>query len=185
MLFGFARAAPYLVGFSTAIASVVLGALLLRTGRRLQTSGEAAGRSVRAQALVEMAHANGGRLTAESVARTMGTSVMAADAELTAFAKDHPDYVDVDIDDNGGLIYRWRPAAPRVASSHGGSPGGPSSRVRLGSVDPAQVGKQERPDRNDEAGTDAARDDGHDGAEPLRGDPRFELSELVRRTNKH
>ena len=103
-----------------ALLVLVIGIALVRSGRSLGRSGDAAARTTREQALLAVA-AHRGRVTAVEAARALGVGTAEADALLTALAKRDPDRVAVDVDDQGVVWYRVSAA-----------PGEPLPRVRVG-----------------------------------------------------
>jgi hypothetical protein len=108
---------PYL-GVALGGLGVTLGVLLLLGGRKLAAGGAAAEHKARAEALRSLAAHRGGLLTARDAAAAIGVDDAAADAVLTAMAKDANEHVTVEIDDEGGVYYAFpsRPqrfAAPR------------------------------------------------------------------------
>jgi hypothetical protein len=107
------------ISLPIAIVVLVLGLVLVRSGRSLSTSGAQAERATREQALLAMA-AHRGAVTALEAARALGVSTAEADAMLTALAKREPDRVAVDVDDQGVVWYRVSAA-----------PGQPIPRMRV------------------------------------------------------
>ncbi len=108
---GAASAAPWILGVPVAVLATVLAWVLLRSGRELKASGDSAEQATKDQAMFALANTRGGVLTAWDVAHALDISPTEADARLTRLAKEHPDYVGVDIDDNGTVLYRF-PTAP-------------------------------------------------------------------------
>jgi hypothetical protein len=120
-LVGFAQAAPYVFGIPIMAVSAIVGYFLLKSGKNLNYAGEQTEKAARTNALFALANTRGGVLTPMDVARAHNVSLEQADATLTELAKQSPDYVAVDIDDHGNVLYRfhqgggdgdWR---PRVA----------------------------------------------------------------------
>ena len=99
---------------------LVIGIVLVRSGRSLSSSGVEAARTTREQALLAVA-AHRGAVTAVEAARALGVGTAEADAMLTTLAKRDPDRVAVDVDDQGVVWYRVSAA-----------PGEPIPRIRVG-----------------------------------------------------
>ncbi|MCL2777071.1 MAG: hypothetical protein FWD73_03635 [Polyangiaceae bacterium] len=108
---GFAEAAPYVFGVPILAVSTIVGYLLLKSGKELNYEGEQTEKAARANALFALANTRGGVLTPMDVARAHNVSLEQADATLTELAKKSPDYVAVDIDDHGNVLYRFLAAA--------------------------------------------------------------------------
>jgi hypothetical protein len=120
------------VALPLAIIVLGVGIALVGGGGALRRSGTDAERTAREQALLAMA-AHQGAITAADAASALGVSIAEADDVLTGLAKRDPDRIAVDVDDQGGVWYRfaasagvpagpWRPG-PRVEE------GGPRVRV--------------------------------------------------------
>lgn len=109
---GFASAAPYLLGVPLALVSVIVGYLLLKGGSQLRASGAQAEKNTRMQALLSVANTRGGTLVAADAARALSMPEPDADAYLTRLAKEHPDQVAVDLDEQGTILYRFLAAFP-------------------------------------------------------------------------
>ncbi len=95
------------LGVPIALAALVVGVVLVRSGKRLRGSGESAEKSTRTGAILALAAHRGGALTALDAAQALGISAAEADALLTSLAKERMDQVSVEIDANGGLYYRF------------------------------------------------------------------------------
>lgn len=105
----------YALGIPIGIISLVLGFVLLRSGRSLNTNGTNAERDARTQAIFALASHRGGALTGLDVSQALGMRADEADALLTSLAKDQYERVAVEIDPNGGLYYRFVvPGSPQV-----------------------------------------------------------------------
>lgn len=146
LLFGaiFSLGVALALSLPIAILSAAIAFPLLWGGRRLRRSGTNVARATLDSALLAMAAAGpgiGGRygVTAPMAARSLGIPAEEADGLLTALAKDDPDRLAVDIDDQGAVWYRAT-----------GAPGTASSKVRVdaSSGDPS-------PAEEDEASVDA------------------------------
>ncbi len=99
-------AAAIVGGVIALIASIVAWALL-RSGRTLKKSGDDAETATRNQAIFALASTRGGVLKAWDVAQMHQVTPQAADETLTRLAKEHPDWVTVDVDDEGNVLYRF------------------------------------------------------------------------------
>jgi hypothetical protein len=93
------------VALPMALVVLVVGLVLLTSGRSLRRSGADAARATHDQALVELA-AHRGAITAADAARVLGVSVQDADAMLTGLAKREPERMAVDVDEHGVVWYR-------------------------------------------------------------------------------
>jgi hypothetical protein len=93
------------ISLPIALVVLVAGLVLLKGGQSLVQSGAHAERTTREQALLALA-SHRGAVTAAEAAGAIGVSVADADATLTAMAKQQPDQIAVDIDDQGGVWYR-------------------------------------------------------------------------------
>ena len=134
--------AGLLIGLPLAIISLVIGVLLVRSGKSLGQSGASAEERARVQAIFGLATHRGGAVTALDVSRTLDMPVNEADALLTRLAKEQYDRVAVEIDSNGDLYYRFNlngmygvPAIESASDSahgvHRGHPSHPAARVRV------------------------------------------------------
>lgn len=93
------------------IPALILGIALVRGGRNLHQTGADAQRSTREQAVFALAAHRGGVLTAAQVAETLGIPFAEADVLLTDLAKQQSDKVALEVDDQGGIFFRF-PNAP-------------------------------------------------------------------------
>ena len=101
----FASGVALAIALPVSLVTLVVGLVLLKGGRALSRSGDDAERSIREQALLELA-AHRGSVTASDAARALGVTVAEADAALTTLAKREPERVAVDVDDAGVVRYR-------------------------------------------------------------------------------
>jgi hypothetical protein len=137
---GLAVALPFV------IISLAIGLGLLKGGGALKESGKTEQRDTREQAVYALAAHRGGVLTAEQVAAVLGVPPAEADALLTTMAKEQSDKVTLDVDDQGGVYYRFANA-----------PWHADSRFRVG-VDPeeqARVAAQPAPETREPRVIDA------------------------------
>jgi hypothetical protein len=115
----------YGVGVPIAMLSLILGVVLLRSGRSLAKSATHTENETLRQAVLAMA-AHKGAVTASDAAQALGIGVAEADALLTQLAKSDPERVGVDVDDQGNVWYRVAagpgeplPGIPRVRVGDG------------------------------------------------------------------
>jgi len=94
------------VGGPIALASSLLGWLLLRGGRAIHASGATAEREMRVRALMALAAHRGGSVQARDAADMLEIPYADADQLLTDLAKREPGRVRVDLDDSGGVHFR-------------------------------------------------------------------------------
>jgi len=130
--------APYIIGIPMVVLAWVVSYALFRGGRQLKQSGADHAKATRQQAVYALANVRGGVVTPAELAQSIGTSVDEADAILTSLAKEQPDHVDIDVDDNGNLQYRfsaahWQALAARAA------PGAPYSHANARVAEPAPI----------------------------------------------
>ncbi len=106
---------------------------LLRSGSALKRRGEDAESATRNQAIFALANARGGVLRAWDVAQMLHVTPESADATLTGLAKGYPDYVKLDLDDDGNVLFRFPSIAwTRIPTMTQGSP-----QVRVDPREPA------------------------------------------------
>lgn len=107
------------IGVPFSILSLVVGFALLRSGKVLSATGESEEKNTRTAGLMALAGNRGGRLSAEDAARALGLNAAEADKLLTALAKERPEEVSLEFDDQGAVYYRFASFAPatRVASA--------------------------------------------------------------------
>jgi hypothetical protein len=137
VLLGGEGAAAVIGGVIALISSIVAYALL-RSGKELKKSGDDTEQATKNQAIFALANTHGGVLKAWDVARMLHVSPKEGDDILTKLAKEHPDHVTVDVDDEGDVLYRF-PAihwggVPRMAPN---APISPSAHVRVQAPPPA------------------------------------------------
>ncbi len=122
--FGSASIAHWIVGGPIAIIASLIAYGLLKSGKQLQTSGALEEMTTKNQAIFALANTKGGVLTAWDLAQSIATTPQEADDILTKLAKEYPDHVTVEFDDQGTVLYRfpsvhWQkmrvaPPAPQV-----------------------------------------------------------------------
>lgn len=93
-------------GVPLGVIALIVGILVLLGGRKLESSGVEAERAAKFDAIWAMAIARGGLVTALDVGRSLNMSTEAADQVLTEMTKKWPEYVSIEVDDNGNLFYK-------------------------------------------------------------------------------
>ena len=166
---GGGAAAPFVLAIPLAIVSWVLSYFLLKGGKSLEKSGDDRQKATRTQAVFALANTRGGMVTPADLAMSIGISPKEADDVLTAMAKESPDHVSIEVDDNGTIYYRFaaahwgaiasnpanweRPRAPMAPNAAPGrvraAPAPPPARVP---DDPGQVRVDPRDPIDDEYG---------------------------------
>jgi hypothetical protein len=100
----------YVLGAPISLLSMVLGYFLLRSGKQLTKSGADTQTATRNQAIFALANTRGGMLTPVDVAQSIGVTPQVADEILTGLAKEYPEHVSIDVDDNGTIFYKFSAA---------------------------------------------------------------------------
>jgi hypothetical protein len=98
--------AGWAVGLPIIFLSALLGILLLRSGKSLESTGVAEQRDTQVSAIFSLAEHNQSTVTAALVGRALGMSAQSADELLTSLAKSNPDHVVLEVDDQGNVFYR-------------------------------------------------------------------------------
>jgi hypothetical protein len=98
--------AGWAVGGPIIAIAVVVGTLLLRGGKSLESSGVAEQRDTHTSAIFQLAEHNQNTVTAAQVAAAIGISTQSADDLLTSLAKAQPDHVVLEVDEQGNVFYR-------------------------------------------------------------------------------
>ena len=129
------------VGGLIALITSVIAYALLRGGKELKKSGDEAEQATKLQALFALANTRGGVLTAMDVAQMLAVSPKEGDDVLTKLAKEHPEQVQVDVDDNGNVLYRftaanWRNVQQRTYAGGSMAPNAVPPHVRVGAAPP-------------------------------------------------
>ncbi len=109
----------YAFGIPIGLVSLVVGLLVLFGGKKLETSGIETERAAKFDAIWGMAVARGGVVTALDVGRSLNMPVDGADQILTEMTKKHPDYVSIEVDDNGKLFYKLAGVAEQEGARFG------------------------------------------------------------------
>jgi hypothetical protein len=108
----FGATAALWIGVPITLVTLVMAIPLMRGGRLLQRAGEERGRAAQETAIFALAAQRRGVLTARDVARALSVREEEADALLTALAKRPDGAVVLDVDDDGGLSYRFPDLVP-------------------------------------------------------------------------
>lgn len=114
-----AGAVGYAFGIPIGLVSLVVGLLVLFGGKKLETSGIETERAAKFDAIWGMAVARGGVVTALDVGRSLNMPVDGADQILTEMTKKHPEYVSIEVDDNGNLFYKLTGVAEQQGARFG------------------------------------------------------------------
>lgn len=99
--------AAAIVGGPIALIASVVAYALLRSGRDLKKSGDDAEAATKNQAIFALANTRGGVLRAWDVAQMLHLTPKEGDDILTKLAKEYPEHVTVDVDDEGNILYRF------------------------------------------------------------------------------
>ncbi len=99
--------AALVVGGPIALISSLVAYALLRSGKELKKAGDDVEQATKNQAIFSLANTRNGILKAWDVAQALQVTPKEADEILTKLAKEHPDHVKVDIDDQGNILYRF------------------------------------------------------------------------------
>lgn len=108
--------AALIVGGPIALISSVAAYALLRGGKELKRSGDDTEQATKNQAVFALANTHGGVLHAWDVAQALQIAPSEGDQILTKLAKEQPDHVSVDVDDDGNVLYRFHAAAQSRSS---------------------------------------------------------------------
>jgi hypothetical protein len=123
------------VGLPIMVIAGIVAYALLRGGKQLQKSGDDTELATRHQAIFALANTRNGVLKAWDAAQALQVPPKEADDILTKLAKEHPDHVSVDIDDQGNVLYRFPSVhfggLPQMA------PNAPTANVRIATPAPA------------------------------------------------
>lgn len=111
--------AGWAFGIPIALIASIVGGLILFGGSKLATSGVEAERAAKFEAIWAIAMARGGLVTALEVGRALNMAPEGADTLLTEMSKKYPDYVSIEVDDNGNLFYKVTGVAEPPGSNFG------------------------------------------------------------------
>lgn len=119
------------LGIPVGLLTLAISLGLFFGGKTLRKSGTEAESRTREQAIFALASHRGGLLRAGDVSKALNIPLEEADAELTALAKQKGDQVSLELDEDGGIYYRFlnEPGAPAWP--------GPRVRVEPGAVAPS------------------------------------------------
>ena len=87
--------------------TAVISAVLLVSGKQLTKSGDDTHKTVQEKAILGLVQNSKGVVTALDVSRSLDITLQEADAVLTRMAKETPDQITVDVDDQGQIFYRF------------------------------------------------------------------------------
>jgi hypothetical protein len=121
--------AAAVVGGPIALIASLTAYALLRGGRDLKKSGDDTEAATKNQAIFALANTRGGVLRAWDVAQMLHVTPKEGDDILTKLAKEHPDHVTVDVDDEGTILYRF--LAVHWGNLSNMAPNAPSPHVRV------------------------------------------------------
>jgi hypothetical protein len=119
-------------GLLLAIFTLAVALPMLFGGKRLETSGDDEKKSRQVQAIFALAANRGGILRAGDVATSLQLNVDSADALLTDLAKKRGDDIDVDVTDQGEVVYKF----PRLFFVGGSAWAGQSAPGRVRVAEP-------------------------------------------------
>ncbi|MDB4944233.1 MAG: hypothetical protein JWP97_3767 [Labilithrix sp.] len=106
-----AAAAPFIASVPVAVIAWVLSYFMLKGGKSLAKSGEDQQKATRRQAVFMLANTRAGNVSPADLAQAIGVTAEEADDILTAMAKETPEHVSIEVDDNGTIFYRFTAAA--------------------------------------------------------------------------
>jgi len=113
----------YVLGVVISLFSLGIGLSLVYGGKSLRKSGTEKERFTREQAIFALAQNRGGMLSAMDVSQALNLPLPAADALMTAYAKEDPERVRLEVDDSGGIYYLFPQIAPLTTGPRVASPG--------------------------------------------------------------
>ncbi len=126
----------WVLGVVIALFTGMLGLALVYGGKSLRKSGTEKERFTQEQAVFALAQNRGGMLSAMDVSQALNMPLVAADTLMTTFAKEDPDRVRLEVDENGSIYYLF----PQIAALPQGPRVAPGPGVRVASEPPqAQV----------------------------------------------
>lgn len=124
----------YALGSPIALASIVVGTLLMVASSRLGRAGAEAERQARVEAVYALAVNRNGMLTAADTARSLQLPPATADALLSELAKTQPEYVSLEFDDQGQPFYLFLGGGTRPHPFGAKYRVGAEGRVRVADV---------------------------------------------------
>jgi hypothetical protein len=124
----------YALGSPIALISVVVGSLFMVASRRLGRAGAQAERQARVEAVYALAVNRNGMLTSADAARALQLDPASVEALLSELAKTEPDYVSLELDENGQSFYLFSRAGTRAHPFGAKYRVGAEGRVRVADV---------------------------------------------------
>jgi len=124
----------YALGLPVALVSMVVSALLLFASRRLGRAGADAERQAQLEALYALAVNRAGTLTSADAARSLQLDAAQVEALLSDLAKTQPDYVSLELDEEGQPFYLFSRAGARPQPFGAKYRVGPEGKVRVADV---------------------------------------------------
>jgi hypothetical protein len=102
----FSGTAALAFGVPIGLLTLIVSLPMLFGGKKLAQSGEKTQAEARFEAIYALAANRGGAVTAIDCARSLGIGEIEAERTLTAMTKQFPDYVTLEVDDEGKLFYK-------------------------------------------------------------------------------
>ena len=93
-------------GVPVALLTLIVSMTMLFGGKKLSKSGAKTQSAARFEAIYALASNRGGAVTATDCSRSLSISLDEAERVLTAMTKEFPDYVSLEVDDEGKLFYK-------------------------------------------------------------------------------
>jgi hypothetical protein len=139
----------YALGAPIALVAVVLGSLFLIASSRLGRAGAEAERQARVEAVYALAVNRNGMLTTADTARALQLPPATVEALLGELAKTEPEYVSLELDEEGQAFYLFSRAGTRPHPFGAKYRVGAEGRVRVADV----LGVEGAPQTLDEQAT--------------------------------
>ena len=95
------------IGVPIFVVTAIVSTVLLVSGKKLEKSGDETHKTVQEKAILGLVQNSKGVITALDVSRSLDITLAEADAVLTRMAKETPDQITVDVDDQGQIFYRF------------------------------------------------------------------------------
>lgn len=124
----------YALGSPVALVAIVLGSLFLIASSRLGRAGAEAERQARVEAVYALAVNRNGMLTTADTARSLQLPPATVDALLGELAKTEPEYVSLELDEQGQAFYLFSRAGTRPHPFGAKYRVGAEGRVRVADV---------------------------------------------------
>lgn len=170
-MLGASAAALAVVNVPILLVTAVVAYALLRSGKELKKSGDDTEQATKNQAIFALANTRGGTLRAWDVAQALQVTPKEGDDILTKLAKEHPDHVAIDVDDEGNINYRFKAVdwqvrqAKAVAPTMAPNAVSPNTRLRAPPMQPAAQQPPTRVAKQPEPAPAAVRVDARDALE--------------------